>query len=111
MRCLVAPCPSSLSGLDPVPAEIALEVVGVEDHATAYAVEGHRTLPDQLAYGEHGDAQDWRRLLDREAPWIASPVLPLDRLVVLSKRHDELDATARSGYRSIAYFCISTKKG
>ena len=92
-------------------AEIALKVVGVEDHATAYAVEGHRPLPDQLADGEHGDAQDGCRLLDRQAARIASPVRRLDYRAVPSKRHDGLDASAPSGYTSIAYICIPMKKG
>src|SRR6266436_6422115 len=56
---------SSLARLDAVLAQKALEVVGVEDHAAAHAVEGHRPLPDELADREHGDAQERRRLLYR----------------------------------------------
>src|SRR5712691_8305953 len=66
--------PSFLASLDAVLAEIALQVLPVEDDASADPVVGQGPLANQRAHHEHRDAQDGRRLLDGQPPAIRVPV-------------------------------------
>ncbi len=68
---------SCFAGLHPVLTQIAFQILWVEDDAPTDAIVRQLAPPDERAHHEDRDAQDRRRLPDRETVLMGSRVPPV----------------------------------